>query len=203
MNKYIIMGPQGSGKTAQARRLCGEFDFVHINFGEMFRWHIQKHTKIGARIQRVVHAGELVPDDIVMEVVMDRLGQHDWNYGFVLDGFPRDYTQARFFLESYDADAVIHIQVSDVVVMERLQNQQFDSDSVNPGASMIDNIRERLELYHSKTQPALGLFQARGLVIDVDGSHDEENVYKEIRNRLALTEAAIMGIMRDARKSSP
>ena len=121
----------------------------------------------------------------------------------MLDGFPRDYTQARFFLESYDADAVIHIQVSDVVVMERLQNRQFDSDSVNPGASMIDNIRERLELYHSKTQPALDLFQARGLVVDVDGSYDEEKVYKEIKNRLALTEAAIMGIMRDARKSSP
>src|SRR5689334_13883596 len=101
MRKYIIMGPQGSGKGTQAKLLVEDLGLVHISVGDIFRWHVQNHTKIGARVRRIVAAGELVPDELVAEVVRQRLDQHDWNYGFILDGFPRNATQARFFLESY------------------------------------------------------------------------------------------------------
>lgn len=88
MDKYIIIGPQGCGKGTQARLLCNEFDFVHISIGDIFRWNMQHHTKLAARIKRIMDQGLLVPDDIVEQVVRKRLEEHDWNYGFVLDGFP-------------------------------------------------------------------------------------------------------------------
>ena len=111
MNKYIIMGPNGSGKGTQAALLCKVYKLVHISVGDIFRWNIQSHTKLAARIQRIMNSGQLVSDDFVEEVVRARLDQHDWNYGFILDGFPRSVTQAMFFLESYDIDAVINIEV--------------------------------------------------------------------------------------------
>src|SRR5687767_5002966 len=120
MRKYVVMGVQGSGKGTQAKMLEEGFDLVHISVGDVFRWNIQHHTKLGARIKRLVAAGELVPDEVVEEVVRQRLDQHDWNYGFVLDGFPRSHAQAEFFLESYDIDAAILIDVPDAVVLERV-----------------------------------------------------------------------------------
>src|SRR6266851_3283573 len=125
MHKYVIMGVQGCGKGTQAKMLKEAFDLTHISVGDIFRWHIQSHTKLGARIKRLVAAGGLVSDDVVEEVVRTRLDQHDWNYGFILDGFPRNHAQAEFFLESYDIDAVIHIEVPDAVVLERIVSRRL------------------------------------------------------------------------------
>ena len=100
MRKYIITGVQGCGKGTQAIMLAKDFNLVHISVGDIFRWHIQSHTKLAARIQRFTVEGKLVPDELVEEVVKQRLDQHDWNYGFILDGFPRNEIQASFFLES-------------------------------------------------------------------------------------------------------
>ena len=117
MHKYIIMGAQGCGKGTQAKLLCTDFDLVHISVGDILRWNIQFHTKLAARIQRIVESGKLVPDEIVDEIVRTRLDNHDWNFGFILDGYPRNRSQAETFLESFDVDAVIHIEVSDDVVL--------------------------------------------------------------------------------------
>src|SRR5262249_56582185 len=125
MHKYIIMGVQGCGKGTQAKMLATTFGLVHISVGDIFRWHIQSHTKLAARIRRLTSSGELVPDDIVEEVVKQRLEQHDWNYGYILDGFPRNQHQAEFFLESYDIDAVIYIDVPDQVVTDRILNRRL------------------------------------------------------------------------------
>ena len=88
MHKYVVSGPQGCGKGTQSELLCRNCDFVHISIGEIFRWHVRNHTKLAARIRRITEQGLLVPDEIVEEVVRKRLEEHDWNYGFVLDGFP-------------------------------------------------------------------------------------------------------------------
>ena len=101
------------------------FDLVHISVGDIFRWNIQHHTKLGAQVKRIVAAGNLVGDDIVEGVVRRRLDEHDWNYGFILDGFPRSVAQAGFFLESYDIDAVIHIDVPDEVVRKRVLSRRL------------------------------------------------------------------------------
>ena len=125
MNKFIIMGVQGCGKGTQAKMLAKDFDLVHISVGDIFRWQLQSHTKLGARIGRFTSAGELVPDDIVEEIVRGRLDQHDWNYGFILDGFPRNRRQAEFFLESYDIHAVIQLDMADQVVFDRVLNRRL------------------------------------------------------------------------------
>jgi len=208
MHKYIIMGVQGCGKGTQSRLLKESFDLVHISVGDMFRWHIQSHTKLGARIKRIVAEGQLVPDNVVEEVVKQRLEQHDWNYGFILDGFPRNARQAAFFLENYDIDAVLLIELPDAVVQERILNRRlcpkcgldynliFHRPAVANtcdicGAMLIarpDDIPEavhaRLQDYHTKTQPILELFRRKELVVTVDGTRSSTEVQQDLRRQL-------------------
>ena len=120
MHKYVIMGVQGSGKGTQAKLLADAYDLVHVSVGDTFRWNVQHHTKLGAHVRRVVASGLLVDDELVETVVRDRLAVHDWNYGFIIDGFPRNARQAGFFLESYDIDGVIHLDMPDSEVERRV-----------------------------------------------------------------------------------
>src|SRR5258706_14585064 len=113
------MGVQGSGKGTQAAMLAADLDLVHIGVGDIFRWNVQHHTKIGAQVRRTMAAGLLVGDELVEGVVRERLSLHDWNYGFIVDGFPRNERQAEFFLESYDIDGVIHLDLPDSEVRRR------------------------------------------------------------------------------------
>src|SRR4029078_211858 len=89
MHRYVIIGVQGSGKGTHAKLLSQDFEIVHISVGEIFRWHIQTRTKLGAKIKKLVDAGQFVSDEIVEEIVSKRLEQHDWSVGYILDGFPR------------------------------------------------------------------------------------------------------------------
>jgi adenylate kinase len=212
MRKFIIMGVQGSGKGTQAKMLAKDFDLVHISVGDVFRWHIQSHTKLAARIRRLISSGEMVPDDIVEEVVKARLDLHDWNYGFILDGFPRNSHQAEFFLESYDINAVIQIDVPDQVVLQRIVNRRLCSKcgvdynlifhhpvvdgvcDVCKGALVAraddtpEAVGERLRDYHAKTQPILDVFRRKELIVTVDGTKPAAEVQKEIRHALGLAQ---------------
>src|SRR5207245_11485898 len=113
MRKYVIMGVQGSGKGTQATMLAEDLDLEHISVGDIFRWNVQHHTKLGAQVRRVMAAGELVGDDLVESVVRDRLTQQDWNYGLIIDGFPRSRWEAERFLEWYGRDDAIVIDLPD------------------------------------------------------------------------------------------
>ena len=210
MFKYVIMGIQGCGKGTQAKLLVKDYNLVHISVGDIFRWHIQSHTKLAAQIGRITAAGELVPDEIVEEIIRGRLDQHDWNFGFILDGFPRNSRQAAFFLESYDIDAVIQIDVEDQVVMDRVLNRRLcgrcgldynlifhrpadpEVCDVCGGklAARADDtpeaVRKRLQDYHDKTAPILELFSTKELVVSVDGSQSAVDVQSEIRLKLGL-----------------
>lgn len=211
MNKSIIMGPQGCGKGTQAKRLTERFDIVHISVGDIFRWNVQSHTKLAAKIHRIVSSGQLVPDEIVEEIVSSRLNEHDWNYGFVLDGFPRNATQALFFLESYDVDAVIYIDVPEEVVTERIMARRICSECGldynlihhRPetegvcdvcGGTLVhrsdDNeasLAKRLDDFNKKTLPTLELFKQKELVITIDGTQDVDTIHEEIVTKLKLT----------------
>ena len=128
MRKYVLMGAQGSGKGTQAAVLARDLDMTQISVGDIFRWHVQNHTKLGAQVRRIMAAGELVGDDLVEKVVHERLDQHDWNYGFIVDGFPRNRPQAEFFLERYDIDAVIHLDLPDDEVRRRVLARRLCSN---------------------------------------------------------------------------
>jgi adenylate kinase len=210
MYKYVIMGIQGCGKGTQAKSLAKDFKLTHISVGDIFRWHIQSHTKLAAKIGRSTAAGELVSDDIVEEIVRGRLDQHDWNFGFILDGFPRNRRQAEFFLESYDIDAVIQIDLDDQVVTDRVLGRRLCSRCgldynlifhrpANPvicdvcGGQLMtradDNpeaVATRLRDYHTKTKPILDLFSRKELVVSVDGAQSADAVQEEIRSKLGL-----------------
>jgi adenylate kinase len=210
MRKYVIMGVQGSGKGTQSEMLAADLDLVHISVGDIFRWNVSNHTKMGAQVQRVMAAGELVGDDLVESVVQRRLAEHDWNFGFIIDGFPRNARQAEFFLESYDIDGVIHLDLPDSEVRRRVLNRRLcakcgmdynliaDSPAVpgrcdSCGGELVqreDDTEEaltvRLREYHEKTDPVLDLFRRKEYVISVDARPAREVVQQEIRSRLGL-----------------
>ena len=210
MHKYVIMGPQGSGKGTQAKLLKADFDFVHISVGDIFRWNIQAHTKLGADVKRNVDRGKLVSDEIVGQIIKRRLDEHDWNYGFILDGFPRNEVQAAFFLESYDIDAVVYIHIPDEVVFERVlarrlcsqcgldYNLIFHRPAVEDtcdvcGGKLVtraddteEALRSRLKDFHTRTAPVLDLFKGKELVIEVDGTRGRSQVQNEIRKAIGL-----------------
>jgi adenylate kinase len=210
MRKYVIMGVQGSGKGTQSQLLAADLDIVHISVGDIFRWNVQNHTKMGAQVRRVMAAGELVGDDLVESVVKDRLTQHDWNHGFIIDGFPRNRRQTEFFLESYDIDGVIALDLPDSEVRRRVLGRRLCADcdvdynliANSPkvpgqcdlcGGELVtreDDTEEalavRLRDYHEQTTPALEEFRRKEYVITVDARPAAEVVQRTIRQGLGL-----------------
>jgi len=191
MNHYIVFGPQGSGKGTQSDLLCGDYDFVHISIGDIFRWNVAHHTKLAARIRRITDAGLLVPDEIVEEVVRKRLEEHDWNYGFVLDGFPRTIRQAEYLFENWNMDKVIYLDIPDDVVFERVMSRAKVGEGSGFTKRVDDNpeaLKVRLKEYHEKTKPLLELYRKKGVLVTVEATRKIPEIYQEIRQRLGLPE---------------
>jgi len=189
MHKYIICGPQGSGKGTQSRLLCQDYDFVHISIGDIFRWHVAHHTKLAARIRRITDQGLLVPDEIVEQVVRDRLEQHDWNFGFVLDGFPRTKRQAEYLFERWNLDRVIYLDIPDEVVVERIRYRARVGEGQGFTKRVDDNpetLKVRLREYHEKTKPLLALYEAKQMLTTIDGNRSVSIIYEDIREKLGL-----------------
>jgi adenylate kinase len=210
MRKYVIMGVQGSGKGTQSELLCTDLDLVHISVGDILRWNVQNHTKLGAQVRRTMTAGELISDELVESVVRGRLDQHDWNYGFVIDGFPRNGRQAEFFMESYDIDGVIHLEIPDDEVRRRVLSRRlcpncgmdynliYDRPEVEGRCEVCGHelvtrpddtpeaLDARLRDYQEKTRPVLELFRRKEVVHDVDAQPSAEEVQSAIRTTLGL-----------------
>jgi adenylate kinase len=210
MRKYVMMGVQGSGKGTQSSMLCGDLDMVHISVGDIFRWNVQNHTKLGALVKRTMTAGELVSDDMVQDVVRERLDRHDWNYGFVIDGFPRNARQAEFLMENYDIDGVIHLVIPDDEVRRRVLSRRLcpncgmdynliadrpeqegrcdicGHELITRADDTPEALDARLRDYHEKTRPVLALFRRKEPVFDVDARADPDQVQAAIRTQLEL-----------------
>jgi adenylate kinase len=210
MRKFVIMGIQGSGKGTQAKLLADDLDLEHISVGDIFRWNVQHHTKLGAQVRRTVSAGRLVGDDVVEAVVRQRLSDHDWNYGFIVDGFPRNAPQAEFFLESYDIDGVINLELPDEEMQRRVLARRLctqcgldynliahrpkvpDVCDVCGGrlaAREDDNLEAlavRVADYHEKTKPLIEIFQRKEFVASIDASAPVREVQAKIRQHFDL-----------------
>jgi adenylate kinase len=210
MRKYIIMGVQGSGKGTQAKLLADDLELEHVSVGDIFRWNVQHHTKLGAQVKRIMASGNLVDDDLVETVVKTRLAEHNWNYGFIVDGFPRNARQAEFFLESYDIDGVINLHMPDEEVMARVLARRLcsrcgldynlmahrpaieDTCDVCGGelvARADDNpeaLTVRLAQYHEETKPLIEIFERKEFVATFDATGSIDEVQAAIRERLFL-----------------
>lgn len=178
MRKYVIMGIQGSGKGTQSQLLAADLDLAHISVGDIFRWQVANHTQMGAQVRRCLAAGKLVGDDLVQTVIQRRLAEHDWNFGFVIDGFPRTVAQAEFFMENYDVDAVIHLDMPDDEVRARVASRRADD--------VEEALAVRLRDFHEQTVPAIDVFRRKEYVITVDATPAPEVVQQQIREKLRL-----------------
>jgi adenylate kinase len=182
--RILILGPQGSGKGTQAKRLAASRALAHVATGDILRAAVAQGNELGRRVEPILERGDLVPDDLMIDLIRERLERED---GYVLDGFPRTLPQA----EALDAmlaeigkplDAVILLQVSDEVAMRRLQAR---ANAEGRADDSPEAIRNRLRLYHELTEPAVDRYRAEGTIVEVDGEGSVEAVAAEIEDALA------------------
>jgi len=167
--RLVLLGPPGAGKGTQATRIAAEHRVPHISTGDIFRANVKEGTELGLRAQEFMKRGDLVPDDLVIDMVGDRLAQPDCAHGFLLDGFPRTVPQA-LALEDLLEDAgtpvthVLRFVIDDDVVIPRLQRRSALEGREDDSE---DAVRQRLAEYHGKTEPLEFFYSERGLLRDV------------------------------------
>jgi adenylate kinase len=176
--RLIILGKQGAGKGTQGLRLAQHFHCQHLSTGQMFRDSAAVGVAAGLKAKEYMDRGELVPDEIVVEVVEERFSNPaETENGFVLDGFPRTENQAeeldRILGERYPLDLVLDLEVPTDLVIERLLGRGREDDTA-------DSIRRRLELYDQETKPLIDLYDQRGVLVQVDGVGEEDAVFQRI-----------------------
>lgn len=177
--KIILLGAPGSGKGTQGPVLAEHFGATHVSAGELLRAHMRESTELGGVIGDYVRAGELVPDEIVFEILWEPITKAAAGGGFVLDGFPRNLRQAelayqRALLEGVTADAVVYLAVPDDAVRSRLVSRaarEGRSDDLDAGIT-----ERRLGIFHSETEPLLDFYRNRGLLVAIDASAPPEDV---------------------------
>jgi adenylate kinase len=187
----LLLGPQGSGKGTQAQRIAASYGLPHIATGDMLRQAIAAGTDLGKRVKPILERGELVPDDLMIEVIRDRLAADDVDDGFVLDGFPRTIEQAEALdrmLREIDKTptVVLLLEVPEDECVKRLikRAQQENRTDDTPEA-----IRTRLALYREKTEPLVEYYRAQGNLVAIHGDRPVDEVFDEIQQ--ALEQAAV------------
>lgn len=179
----VMFGPPGAGKGTQAAKLKDLLDVPHISTGDMFRYHIKNQTELGKTAQEYSNQGKLVPDEVTIAMVKDRLGRSDVAEGFLLDGFPRSVPQAEALDEilgeqGKTLDAVINIAVSDDEIKARLSKRaeiEGRADDADPAV-----IQNRIETYKSQSEPCLGYYRPKGIVKDIDGIGSIDEIFERI-----------------------
>ena len=187
----LILGPQGSGKGTQAARIAAEYGVAHVATGDMFRSAIARKTPLGAEIEPILARGDLVPDELTVGLIRERLGEPDADAGFVLDGFPRNAVQADALDDLLDdlgrpLDAVLELQVPDGVCVERLLKR---AELEGRADDTPETISRRMAIYHSETAPLVEHYLPTGRVIGIHGTGTVDEVWAEIQNALEAVAA--------------
>ncbi|HET6683104.1 MAG TPA: adenylate kinase [Gaiella sp.] len=184
----LVLGPQGSGKGTQAARLSEAHGIPHVSTGEMFRAAIEDGTDLGRRVEPILAAGDLVPDDLTVSLIRARLAEPDAERGFVLDGFPRNLAQAegldKMLAEiGRELDAVLFFDISDEVSVERLRGRAKEEGRED---DTPEAIARRLEIYHDQTEPVVERYRATGKLVPLHAERSIEQVATEIVEALEL-----------------
>ncbi len=207
--KIIMLGAPGAGKGTQADKICAKYNIPHISTGDIFRANIKNNTELGQKAKSYMDKGELVPDELVVDLVVDRIKADDCTNGYVLDGFPRTIPQA----EALDAalaaindkvDYAINVEVPDENIINRMSGRRacvacgatyhivhiptkVDGVCDKCGAELIlreddkpETVKNRLNVYHEQTQPLIDYYTAKNVLHEVDGTKAMEDVFSSI-----------------------
>lgn len=210
----LLMGPPGAGKGTQAAKLIDHLKVPHISTGDMFRAAVKEGTELGKKAKEYMDAGKLVPDEVTIGIVKERLMKPDCKKGFILDGFPRTVIQAEALDKSLadmniKLDRVVNISVSDDELVERLAGRrvckacgQTYHSRFNPPAcentcdkcqgevyqradDKEETVKKRLDVYHAQTKPLIDYYSKRGLYVEINGEQDIDKVFQDLCQRLA------------------
>lgn len=209
-----MLGPPGAGKGTQAEKLAERFEVAHVATGDILRTAVTAGTEVGLRAKSYMDAGNLIPDDVMLEVIRERLGEPDAKVGFVLDGFPRTLVQAQALSDLLEdagtpIERVVLISVPDEAIIERIESRmscpicglvysmktarpQYDQVCDRDQTPLIrrsdeseDVVRKRLDVYRQQTMPVIGFYEARSLLRRVDGIGPVAEVTERIAAEIA------------------
>ena len=184
----VLLGPPAAGKGTQARRLVERFGGVHIDTGDILRANAERDTELGRRAKAYMERGELVPNEVVIDTVLDRVAEVDCAYGFALDGFPRTVAQAEALDRQLGElgrplDATVSLEVGEDELRRRLAERAREQDRADDEDEQA--IRQRLELFARETEPLVDYYRRRGLLVRVDAAWEIDEVTERIAGALA------------------
>ena len=211
--KILLIGPPGGGKGTQAKKLSSKFNIPQISTGDMLRDHVKRMSELGIEAKEFMDKGELVPDELILKMMKNKLSDNDCNNGYILDGFPRTLPQAKgldALLDNIDSnlDKVIIIKVDDDVIIDRMSGRRVHKNSgriyhikynppKNEGLDDITNeplsirsddkketVKNRLKIYHDLTKPLINFYNKKNILFEVNGENEIENVFANIINKL-------------------
>ena len=207
--KIIMLGAPGAGKGTQAKKIAEKYDIPHISTGDIFRANIKEGTELGRKAKTYMDQGLLVPDELVVDLVVDRVGKDDASRGYVLDGFPRTIPQAEALDKALEAigekmDYAINVEVPDENIIKRMSGRRacvscgatYHLEHIPPkkdglcdtcGAELIlrdddkpETVKKRLDIYHEQTQPLIEYYTKKDILAEVDGTKDMAEVFDAI-----------------------
>ena len=186
MADILLLGPQGAGKGTQGKLIADEHGIPHVATGDMLRAAMAAGTELGRQVAPIYDAGQLVPDDLMIALIRERLGTEDAREGFVLDGFPRTMPQAEALEEMLreigrDLDVVFEFQLADQVGRERMLRRAAEEGRTDDTPEAID---QRLRLYHEETEPLIEYYRARGNLVGIHADRSVQDVFREIQQTL-------------------
>ena len=198
----IFLGPPGAGKGTQAQRICDALNIPQISTGDILRRAMKEETPTGLKAKQYIEAGKLVPDDVIIDIVRDRLAMDDCQNGYILDGFPRTVPQAEALDTIAKIDVVVDLDVDDQVLINRLSGRRVcltcgatyhvdylngETKSAKCGEELIqrkddsaETVLARLNVYHEQTAPLVDFYQKKGTLKVIDGAQDMDTIFESI-----------------------
>ena len=208
--KIIMLGAPGAGKGSPASRIAKEYQLPHISTGDIFRANLKEETELGKRAKSFMDKGELVPDDITIAMLLDRIHKEDCKNGYILDGFPRTIPQAEALKEALakkdeKIDLALDVEASDELIIKRMAGRRtcpacgaiYHIVTLPPktegicdrcGADLIqrkddneETVKNRLKIYHEVTEPLISYYKKEGILEEIDGAEELDKVFEKVK----------------------